>query len=298
MTPLLALGFGAGLIAPVNPCGFALLPAYLATFLHDDAADTAAQRLRSALRTGAAVAIGFAGTLTAIAAALAFGLRALVDVIPWLAAAVGIVLVLVGLAWMAGRGSKVRVPGLSSAAGRLARGGRLRLFAFGSGYALASASCTLGILLAVVAQAVAAQTPVAAVTVFAAYAAGSTVLLLALAVAAATANTALSTAIGRVARHLPRIAGALLAASGIYLLAYWTPTLLSNGSTTPSDNPLTRLAAHTTAWINTHQTPVLTTALAVIAAGILAAITLRNRSRRRESPAECCATDRTDATDR
>ena len=30
MTALLILAFGAGMLAPVNPCGFAVLPAYLA----------------------------------------------------------------------------------------------------------------------------------------------------------------------------------------------------------------------------------------------------------------------------
>ncbi|WP_430522855.1 hypothetical protein [Mycolicibacterium poriferae] len=30
--PLLALAFGAGMLAPVNPCGFAVLPAFLAYY--------------------------------------------------------------------------------------------------------------------------------------------------------------------------------------------------------------------------------------------------------------------------
>ena len=33
MTALLALAFAAGMIAPVNPCGFALLPAWIAQTL-------------------------------------------------------------------------------------------------------------------------------------------------------------------------------------------------------------------------------------------------------------------------
>lgn len=290
MTALLAIGFGAGLLAPVNPCGFALLPAYLATFLHDTTPGTVGQRIRGALRTGTSIALGFAGTLTLIAAALAFGLRALIGVIPWLAAAVGVVLVLAGLLMLAGRG--IQLPKFGAAASNLARGHRMRLVGFGAGYGLASASCTLGILLAVVAQALTAQTTAAAVGVFAAYALGSTVLLLALAVAAATAHTALARVIGRLARHLPRIAGGLLTASGLYLLIYWAPTLLTSGSATPGDNALTRLAAHTTTWIATHQTLVVTAALAVIGAGILTATVARRRSRRgKSSPVECCPAD-------
>lgn len=284
MTTLLAIGFGAGLLAPVNPCGFALLPAYLATFLHDNTG-TVGQRIRAALRIGMAIAFGFAGTITIIAAALAFGLRALIGVIPWLAAAVGAVLMLAGLLMLAGR--SIPLPKFGAAASGLAQS-RLRLVGFGAGYGLASASCTLGILLAVVAQALAAQTTAAAVAVVDAYAGGSTVLLLALAVAAGTAHTALARMIGRLARHLPRIAGGLLASSGLYLLLYWAPALLTSGSVAPGDNPLTRLAADITTWISAHQSLVVTAALAVISAGVLAAIVSRRRSRRGSSPAECC----------
>jgi cytochrome c-type biogenesis protein len=292
MSPLLALAFGAGLLAPVNPCGFALLPAYLGAFLQDTAANTAPQRLRRALGTGAAITLGFSATLTAIGVALAAGLRALTDVIPWIAVAVGVVLVLAGAAMVLGRGVSLRLPGTGSGAGRLAGGRRLRQVGFGAGYALASASCTLGVLLAVVAAAVAAGSMAAAAGVFVAYAAGSAVLLLALAVAAAVADTALSRVIGRAARYVPRVAGGLLAASGLYLIAYWAPSLLGGTGAAAGDNPLTRLAAEATGWVSAHQTPVVIVAIAVVAAGALTAILAARRGRRPE-PADCCQPDDT-----
>ena len=46
----LATAFGAGMLATVNPCGFAMLPAYLSSFLgleQDDDADTATAVLRA-----------------------------------------------------------------------------------------------------------------------------------------------------------------------------------------------------------------------------------------------------------
>jgi cytochrome c-type biogenesis protein len=285
---LLALAFGAGLLAPVNPCGFALLPAYLTTFLQDAHTSTAAQRLRRALGTGVAVTLGFSATLTAVGIALAAGLRALTGVIPWLAAAVGLVLALVGLAMLLGRDLSVRLPRAGAMASAVPKAGRWRLVGFGVGYALASASCTLGILLAVVGAAVAAGSLASAAAVFAAYAAGSAILLLALAVAAAVANTALTRAVSRVARYLPRIAGALLAASGIYLIVYWAPALFGGTGTAPA-NPLTRVAAQTTTWISAHQTTVLALAGAVLAAGALAAIL----ATRRRQPAEDCCDDAT-----
>lgn len=293
MSALLALAFGAGLLAPVNPCGFALLPAYLTTFLHDTPTSGPGQRLRRALGTGAAITLGFSATLTAIGLALAAGLRALIGVIPWLAAVLGLVLTGIGVAMLLGRHLTLRLP-RTRAASVAPTTGRWRLIGFGAGYALASASCTLAILLAVVAQALAASTLAGTALVFAAYAAGSAILLLALAVTAALANTALSRALGRLARHLPRISGALLAASGLYLIVYWAPTLL--GGRTPSgNNPLVRAASAASTWISTHQTTVITLAAALVATATLAAIVTTRRSKRRP-PDTCRDTDTPDTT--
>ena len=51
MTTALALAFGAGMVATVNPCGFAMLPAYLSYFMGDTGPETSAV-LRAALRVG------------------------------------------------------------------------------------------------------------------------------------------------------------------------------------------------------------------------------------------------------
>jgi cytochrome c biogenesis protein CcdA len=103
MIALISLAFGAGLLSPVNPCGFALLPAYLATFLSPAATDTplsAAVRLRRAITTGTAVTAGFIATTTVVGIALAAGLRALVTVIPWIGAILVVAGgVLTGLVW-------------------------------------------------------------------------------------------------------------------------------------------------------------------------------------------------------
>jgi cytochrome c-type biogenesis protein len=265
VTGLLALAFGAGLLAPVNPCGFGLLPAMLtATLGHPTGADPAAgghrgavdrrslvARLGGGLRAGLALALGFTATFTVIGLGLTAGVRSLITVVPWLAAALGLVLVLVGLALLAGRHLPLRLTtrhpdhtGVGTGTGRIV--------AFGAGYAIASAACTLAVLLAVVTQA-AATTLVGAFAVFAAYAAGSALLLITLALLAPVAGHTLARALHRSARYTSRIAGALLALSGGYLLFYWLPPLL--GTTGPGDAGLTAAAL------------VLTAATAVIRTG-------------------------------
>jgi hypothetical protein len=126
------------------------------------------------------------------------------------------------------------------------------------------------------------RNPARIITVFAANAAGSALVLLTLAVAAAVANTALSAVLGRVA---PRVSGALLAASGAYLLAYWLPHL--DGSIPTQRSGLDHISARATSWISGHQSLVASAALLVIAAAALGATLTRRRIRQ---PDDCCET--------
>jgi len=60
MIGALAFAFGAGSVATVNPCGFALLPANLARRLAmDDGAGTTPETIARALAAGAAMTLGF-----------------------------------------------------------------------------------------------------------------------------------------------------------------------------------------------------------------------------------------------
>ena len=60
MTAALALAFGAGMVATVNPCGFAMLPAYLSYFMGiQEESRGRAAILRSALVVGGVVSLGF-----------------------------------------------------------------------------------------------------------------------------------------------------------------------------------------------------------------------------------------------
>ena len=119
MSGLLALAFGAGLLAPVNPCGFGLLPAVLTATVGgidnpDKPGSTAAgtqARLAAGLRAGLALAVGFTATFTVIGLLLTVGVRSVITLVPWGAAALGVVLTLIGLSMLAGWQSALRLPG-------------------------------------------------------------------------------------------------------------------------------------------------------------------------------------------
>ena len=101
---------------------------------------------------------------------------------PALGLAAGVLLVLLGVAMLAGRSISVRLPRLPGRATE-ALPPTARMLTFGVGYALASLACTVGVLLAVIAQAQATASPAGLLLVFGVYAAGSATVLLLLALA-------------------------------------------------------------------------------------------------------------------
>ena len=221
---LLSFAFGAGILATVNPCGFAMLPAFLAFYLGeaDGLRSDLASRLLNGLGVGAAVSAGFGGVFIAVALATSAGLRPLVQHVPWVAVVIGAALVLVGGAMLAGRHLGVRLverfrPGTE----RNVR----RMVVFGAAYALASISCTLAVLLALVAQALATRNPLQMLGIFGAYGAGAGTVLTALAVSAALAQAGLVRWLRRLLPVVSRMAGVIILASGAYLVAYWLPAL-------------------------------------------------------------------------
>lgn len=224
MTPLV-FAFGAGLLATVNPCGFAMLPAFLGFYVGDGDGEPVAlaARVWQGLAVGATVSVGFAGVFVAVGLLVSAGLRVLLAAVPYAAAIIGLGLVGVGLAMA--RGAHIGLP----ATDRLRPGqsrSRQRMVVFGAAYAVASLSCTLAVLLAVVAQALATASLLGILAVFAAYAAGAATILVALALSAALAREALVRRIGRLLPLAGRMGGLLLIASGVYLIVYWLPVVV------------------------------------------------------------------------
>jgi cytochrome c-type biogenesis protein len=194
-----AFAFAAGLVATVNPCGFAMLPAYLFYFvgLDDDGDDgrvggrgTAVAR---GLAVGAVVSAGFLVVFGVSGALVNAGFRSIIDYVPWVALMIGVALTVLGVA-MLGFGVQLTV-----ALPHLERGGSNRgyrsMFLFGVSYAVASLSCALPVFLAVTGAASATPTLLSGVLTYAVYGLGMSMLLMVLTIA-------LSVAKGAVVRRL------------------------------------------------------------------------------------------------
>jgi len=87
------LAFGAGMVAAVNPCGFAMLPAYLSLYLGTEesgfAERSATSRALMALAVGCVVSSGFVLLFVLSGAVISAGGTALIGVMPVLGVLVG-----------------------------------------------------------------------------------------------------------------------------------------------------------------------------------------------------------------
>lgn len=226
----LALALGAGLLAAVNPCGFALLPAYLSLLVLDEGGHRAAAVGRALVST-AAMTLGFVavfGVFGLVVSPLASGVQ---RYLPWVTVVLGVGLVLAGVWLLAGR--SLPVLGWSPSAPSVRR--RFSsLFGFGVAYALASLTCTVAPFLVVVVSAFRSGSVLEGLALFVAYGLGMGLLVGVAAVAVALLST---TAIDRMRRFgsmVPRLAGGLLVVVGAYVGYYgwWELRVLDGASAT------------------------------------------------------------------
>lgn len=295
MNGLLVLAFVAGMVAPVNPCGFALLPAWISITVGNARDARLSGRLARGAAVGLGMALGFAGTLTLFGLIVSAGAHWLVQAAPWIGVTIGVMLILLAASMAIGYSPHLRVPSLTSRRTPVGRTGIRDSIAYGAGFATASLSCTFGALLAVIAQAQATASLAGMLVVFAAYAAGSAVVLLLIAVLAVAGGTTLTRRVSALARHGRLIIAGLLAITGAYLAWYWYP---ATTGTARSDETLTGFSSTAASWIQNHATSLTIAAVAVALALSTAAIAHRTRTHTAPTPSAVEAVNkRTDSTD-
>lgn len=282
-TTTLSFAFFAGALATVNPCGFALLPAYLARRLgSDDVSRQGSDGVARALIVGGVTTVGFLLVFATLGTTISAGARELTHALPWAGLVIGVGLVLAGAAVLAGRRILLRLPRLRT---RASGGGLRGDLLFGIGYGTASLSCTLPIFLAATGTAVTGSIA-ASVLSFAAYAAGMGTVLTALAVAAALSRHGLALTLRRVLPYVSRLSGALLLLAGAYVIYYWGFFLLPGSETRTSGRSLIdrggELSGRLATWLSSDTGhSVLSALLGLIA--LLAVLTVSRRVARRRA---------------
>jgi cytochrome c-type biogenesis protein len=278
-----ALALAAGLLAAVNPCGFALLPAYLSFLVLDDGDTAGGGRGRAvgrALLLTAAMTVGF------VAVFGVFGLLAAptADVVarhlPWVSVVIGVVLAGAGGWLLAGR--QLPTFGLKMGAGPQVRRRFGSMALFGASYAIASLGCTIGPFLAVVVAGFRTDSIAAGVGLFLAYAAGMALVVGAVALAVALARTSLIRGLRRAAPVISRAAGALLLLAGAYVAWYgwYEIRIFRDADTTdPIIDNAARVQAAASAWLDRVGPATVAAAVAVLLIATTA-IPLLRRTRR------------------
>ena len=222
----LGFAFGAGVAAAFNPCGFAMLPAYMGLYLgvgaNEEKASFIAQ-LGKALLVGISVTAGFVLLFAIAGGVIGLGARSVVgSVLPWLGLAIGIALVLAG-AWLL-RGGELYTSLAQRAANRLGNPGRSSMrgyFLFGLSYGVASLSCTLPIFLAVIGSSFAASDIAASFAQFVLYALGMGVVIIALTLSMALFKGAMLGGMRKIMPYVQPIGTWLMIVAGAYIVFYW-----------------------------------------------------------------------------
>ena len=221
-TTLIIYAFTAGMVATVNPCGFAMLPAYVSYYLATGEGNPSPggtlPRLPRALLVGGTLTAGFLALFALAGTLISLGAYALVTAMPWIGLLIGVGLVLLG-GWLL-LGRHLALPGLPQL--RVGRERNLRnILLFGAAYGLASLSCTLPIFLVVVGGSFTRQGIVGGLAQFLAYGLGMGAVLMALTLSLALFEGVLVGYLRRLVPYVERAGAVLLLGAGAYIVYYW-----------------------------------------------------------------------------
>jgi cytochrome c-type biogenesis protein len=223
----LGFAFAAGMASAVNPCGFAMLPAYLGLYLGSNNQDQeTAQPIRQlgrALLVGGLVTAGFVVLFGIAGILLSLGTRSIVlNILPFIGLTIGVLLTALG-AWLVG-GGKLYTRLAARVASRMGDPNQVNVkgyFLFGLSYGTASLSCTLPIFLSVIGTTLAVSGLVTAAGQFVLYALGMGLVIIGLTIGMALFK---GTMVGLARKALPYVQpiGAwLMIIAGAYIIFYW-----------------------------------------------------------------------------
>ena len=271
-----ALALGAGMLAALNPCGFALLPAYLTLLVTGDQPNRLVAVAR-ALKMTAAMTAGFTGVFAVFGLLVAPIASSVQQYLPWFSVLVGVALVGAGLWLLKGRSIAVRKA--SNRGGAPITRSTRSMFGFGVSYAIASLTCTIAPFLVVVVSAFRTESVLTGATLFLLYAAGMGLVVGTAALAVAMAQQSLVHGARRLGRAVPAAGGVLLLVVGAYVAYYgWWEIRVLRGA--PTDDPVIQAAAGVQHWLANSVTAIGAVGFASVIAGTALVIAVTRVTRR------------------
>lgn len=280
MTQTLLVAVVAGMVATVNPCGFAMLPAYLALVVTGASEQSRARLLTRAVVSSAMMTLGFVTVFGLFGLAFSVVASSIQRYLPFVTIVIGLALIVLGVLLVTGREITLLLP-------KPARGAPNRhigsMFGYGVAYAIASLSCTIGPFLAVAGSTLRSGDLVEGVTAFLAYAAGMGLVVTVLAIATALASDVVTRRARSLLPHVSRLGGALLVLVGTYVAYYGVYELrLFLGGADPADpvvDAAGRLQGLLVDWFTAIGPVPFVFVLGVLVAGGVVLVRRRSRTR-------------------
>ena len=240
-----ARAFALGMVALVNPCGFALLPAYLGYFLgmnDGNERESPIAALNRGQVVGLSMSVGFLAVFGLFGLVLAGVFSAIAGALAWFTLVMGIGLVVLGIAMVAGFQPLVSLPKLEKGTGSRSVAS---MFLFGVSYALASLTCTIGIFLSAVGTSASGATFVERFGGFISYGAGMGLMATGLTIGVALGKKGVVNGFRQILPHINMISAVVLIIVGAYVAwyGYW------------STDPL-NIAAGPVLWVEARQSEV------------------------------------------
>ena len=218
--------FAAGMASAVNPCGFAMLPAYLGLYLgsneQSNGATHPARHFGRALLIGGSVTGGFVVLFGTVGTLISLGASFVADILPWLGLVIGILLAIAG-AWLIG-GGKLYTGFAARAASHLGDPSQVGIkgyFFFGLSYGTASLSCTLPIFLAVLGVSVAGTSILSSIGQFLLFALGMGLVIMVLTLGMAIFKGSMVGGLRKALPYIQPIGSWLMVIAGAYIVFYW-----------------------------------------------------------------------------
>ena len=217
--------FGAGMVAAVNPCGFAMLPAYLALFLgnHEETRLGVSQRLFRAALVGLSVSLGFSTLFVLAGVVVSLGGTFLFPIMPWIGTAIGILLIVFGAAMFFGKVARPTI--FEQLSDRLTRGGERSVrafYLFGLAYGLCSLSCTLPVFMIAAGSALVSGNVLRGTLQLGSYSLGMASVIVTLTFALAFLRLGLVRTVRRAVPYVQTAAAALPVFAGMTIVLYWS----------------------------------------------------------------------------
>ncbi len=220
----LGYAFVAGMVAAVNPCGFVLLPAYLGLYLGDERGAAGGHRpVGRAIVVSATVTASFVLLFGLVGIIASLAASAVTSALPWIGAAVGAGLILLGGVLASGR--ELYAPLGPRMARHFKAAARVRgiggYAAYGTAYGLASLGCTLPVFLGVVGTSLQFHGVAGAAAQFVLFGIGMGAVLASLTILTAWFGEGLVKRMRALAPYLGWASAVLLWLAGAYVVYYW-----------------------------------------------------------------------------